>query len=140
MVLEMAEQVCAGAGIAAGDILGLTTALVDKSLVVLEPQVPGQARYRMLDTIREYAAARLADCGDSAKSQRALRDYVLRIAEDSLAVGMTQVPVPWPERVEGSLRYDADSANVAQVLPWSPGPSSPCPVMLSRPGASPEPG
>src|SRR5260370_39414642 len=29
---------------------------------------------------------------------------------------MAQVPVAWPERVACSLRYDADSANVAQVL------------------------
>ena len=114
--LEMAEQVCAGADLAASDVLGLTTALVDKSLVILEPQVLGQARYRMLDTIREYAAARLADAGDSARFQLALRDYVLHIAEDSLAVGMAQFPVPWPERVNCSLRYDADASNVAQVL------------------------
>jgi len=116
--LEMAEQVCAGADIVVGDMLGLITSLVDKSLVVLEPQVLGQARYRMLDTIREYAAARLAGGGDSARFQLALRDYVLRVAEDSLAVGMAQVPVPWSERVACSLRYDADASNVAQVLAW----------------------
>ncbi len=116
--LEMAGQVCAGAGIAASDMLGLTTALVDKSLVVVEPQVLGQARYRMLDTIREYAAARLADSGESERFQLALRDYVLRTAEESLTVGMAQVPMPWPERVACSLRYDADSINVAQVLAW----------------------
>jgi predicted ATPase/DNA-binding CsgD family transcriptional regulator len=116
--LEMAEQVCAGAGIPGSDMLGLITALADKSLVVVEPQLLGQARYRMLNTIREYAAARLADGGDCEQFQLALRDYVLRIAEESLAVGMAQVPVPWPERVACSLRYDADSPNVAQVLAW----------------------
>ena len=42
------------------EVLGLTAALVDKSLVVLDPELLGQARYRMLDTIREYAALRLA--------------------------------------------------------------------------------
>ena len=99
-------------------MLSLTTALVDKSLVVVEPQVLGQARYRMLDTIREYAAARLADGGDSERIRLALRDDILRVAEESLTVGMAQVPVPWPERVACSLRYDADSANVAQVLAW----------------------
>jgi predicted ATPase/DNA-binding CsgD family transcriptional regulator len=115
--LEMAEQVCAG-DLAAGDVLGLTTVLVDKSLVVLEPQLLGQARYRMLDTIREYAAARLADSGDAAEFQLALRDYVLRIAEESLAIGMAPTPVPWPARADCSRRYDADASNVAQVLAW----------------------
>jgi hypothetical protein len=52
----------------------------------------------------------------SIRLQRALRDYVLHIAEDSLAVGMAQGPVPWPERVNCSLRYDADSSNVAHLL------------------------
>ena len=63
----MAEQVCADDDLQAGDMLGLTAALVDKSLVVLDPEALGQARYRMLDTIREYAAARLADAGESGQ-------------------------------------------------------------------------
>ena len=68
--LEMAEQVCSDDDIPAGDILDLIAALVDKSLVVLEPEVLGQARYRLLDTIRDYAAARLADAGESAAFER----------------------------------------------------------------------
>jgi predicted ATPase len=116
--LEMAEQVCADDDTQAGDVLGLTAALVDKSLVVVEPGVLGQARYRMLDTIREYAAARLADAGESARSEVALRDYVLRIAEHSLAVGMAPVPVPWPERVDCSRRYHLEDGNISQVLTW----------------------
>jgi predicted ATPase/tetratricopeptide (TPR) repeat protein len=114
--LEMAEDVCADEDVAAGEVLGLTAALVDKSLVVLEPEVLGQARYRMPDTIREYAAARLAE--DSAGLQIALRDYTLRTAERSLAIGMAQVPVPWPERVDCSRRYIVDEGNISQVLAW----------------------
>ena len=116
--LEMAEQVCADDDIPAGDVLGLTAALVDKSLVVLEPEALGQARYRMLDTIREYAAGRLADAGESARFQVALRDYILGVAEDSLAIGMAQVPVPWSDRVDCSMRYVVDAGNVSQVLTW----------------------
>ena len=67
--LEMAEQVCADDGLPAGDILDLIAALVDKSLVVVEPEVLGQARYRLLDSIRAYAAQRLADAGESAAIQ-----------------------------------------------------------------------
>jgi tetratricopeptide (TPR) repeat protein len=114
----MAEEVCAGDHIPAGDVPGLTAALVDKSLVVLEPEVLGQARYRMLDTIREYAAARLADAEESTAFQLALRDYTLRTAERSLAVGMAQVPVPWSERVDCSRRYIVDEGNISQVLTW----------------------
>src|ERR1700678_2577866 len=116
--LETAEQVCADDDVPAGDVLGLTAALVDKSLVLLEPEILGQARYRMLDTIREYAAARLADTGESARFELALRDYVVRIAEHSLAVGMAPGPVPWPERVGCSRLYDVDEGNISQVLTW----------------------
>lgn len=116
--VEMAEQVCSGDGIPAGDILGLAATLVDKSLVLVEPEVLGQARYRMLDTIREYAAARLAEAGESEACRGRLRDYILRTAEDRLAIGMSGGAVPWQVRVDCSRRYDADSANVAEVLSW----------------------
>ena len=116
--LEMAEQVCADEDIPAADVLGLTAALVDKSLVVLDPEVLGQARYRILDTIREYAAMRLAQAGESAAVRRRLRDYALRIVEDNLAVGMARVPAPWSTRVDVFRRYDVDAGNVTRVLNW----------------------
>jgi predicted ATPase len=116
--LEMAELVCADEDIPVGEMLGLTAALVDKSLIVLEPEALGQARYRMLDTIRDYAATRLAESGESARIQAALRDYVLRTAEESLAVGMAQVPVPWADRVDCSRRYIVNERNITQVLTW----------------------
>jgi len=116
--LEMAEQVCADSAITPGAVPGLMAALADKSLVIAEPELAGQARFRMLYTIREYASARLAETGQAAGFQRALRDYMLRTAEQYLAIGMAQTPVPWSVRVECSLRYDADSGNVSQVLGW----------------------
>jgi predicted ATPase/tetratricopeptide (TPR) repeat protein len=116
--LEMAEQVCSDDTVPAGDVLELTAALVDKSLVLAEPEAAGQARYRMLDTIREYAAERLARAGEYAAFHVRLRDYILRTAEDHLAIGMAGTPVPWSIRVGCSRRYDADSGNVSQVLDW----------------------
>jgi predicted ATPase/DNA-binding CsgD family transcriptional regulator len=116
--LEMAEQVCSGDRIPAREVLGLTAALVDKSLVVLEPEVLGQARYRMLDTIRAYAASRLAEAGESGAFQRRFRDYALRAAEHNLAIGMARVPVPWSARVDVFRRYDVEASNVSQVLSW----------------------
>ena len=116
--LEMAEQVCADEVIPADEVLGLTAALVDKSLVVLEPEVLGQARYRMLDTIREYATTRLAQASEQAALQIALRDYVLRTVEQYMAIGMARVPTPWSSRIEGLRRYDIDASNVFQTLSW----------------------
>jgi DNA-binding CsgD family transcriptional regulator len=110
--------VCADEDIPAADVLGLTAALVDKSLVVLDPEVLGQARYRMLETIREYAALRLAQSGESAAVRPRLRDYVLRTAEDNLMIGMARIPAPWATRVDVFRRYDVDAGNVARVLNW----------------------
>jgi predicted ATPase/DNA-binding CsgD family transcriptional regulator len=116
--LEMAEQVCADEEIPAAEVFGLTAALVDKSLVVLDPELLGQARYRMLDTIREYAARRLSQAGEAAAFRHRLRDYAIRTAENSMAIGMARVPAPWPARVDVFRRYDVDAGNVAQVLNW----------------------
>jgi predicted ATPase/DNA-binding NarL/FixJ family response regulator len=114
--LEMAEQVCADGYISAADILDLITALVDKSLVVREPEVLGQARYRLLDTIREYAAVCLVEAGESAAFRGRLRDYTMEVAELNLSVGMALIPAPWSARVDVFRRYDAESGNVWQVL------------------------
>jgi len=119
--LEMAEIVCSGGEVPAGDVFGLMAALVEKSLVMLEPEVLGQARYRMLDSIREYAAARLAEAEESAALHVALRDYMLRTAEDALTVGMAGDLVPWSARVDTSRRYDVESGTVSQGAGAVPG-------------------
>ena len=114
--LEMAEQVCADDRLAAGEIIDLTTTLVDKSLVVVEPEVLGQARYRLLDSIRAYAAQRLADAGESAACQLRLRDYALTVVEQGEAIGMAVIPAGWSAAVDVFRRYDVDAANLRQVL------------------------
>jgi predicted ATPase/DNA-binding CsgD family transcriptional regulator len=116
--LEMAEAVCADREIPATDVLGLIAALMDKSLVTPEPAVLGQARYRMLDTIREYAAGLLADAGESAAFELRLREYSLRTAERNLAIGMARVPASWAARVDTFRRYDVEAGNLAHVLDW----------------------
>jgi predicted ATPase/DNA-binding CsgD family transcriptional regulator len=116
--LEMAEQVCADEEIPAAEVLGLTAALVDKSLVVLDPELLGQARYRMLDTIREYAALRLAQAGETAVFRGRFRDYALRTAEHNLALGMARIAESWETRVDVFRRYDVDAGNVIQLLNW----------------------
>src|SRR5690349_9256735 len=116
--LEMAEQVCADEEIPAAEVLGLTAALVDKSLVVLDPELLGQARYRMLDTIREYAALRLAQADEAATFRNGFRDYAIRISEHNLALGMARIEASWPDRVDVFRRYDVDAGNVIQILNW----------------------
>jgi predicted ATPase/DNA-binding CsgD family transcriptional regulator len=114
--VEMAERVCADELVPAGSLLDTLGALLDKSLVIREPAVLGQARFRMLDTIREYAADRLAAAGEVAAIASRLRDYVLAEAERNFAVGMALVSAPWQDRVDVFRRYDVDAHNVWLVL------------------------
>jgi predicted ATPase/DNA-binding CsgD family transcriptional regulator len=114
--LEMAEQVCADDLVPAAAMLDTLAALVDKSLVVREPEVLGQARFRMLDTIREYAAEKLTLAGETAAVQHRFRDHTLSVAERNFAVGMALVPAPWQDRVDVFRRYDVDAGNVWLVL------------------------
>jgi len=114
--LEMAEQVCTDGLLPTEDVVGLLAGLVDKSLVVVEPEVLGQARYRMLDSIRAYAAQRLAESGESAVTQLRLRDYTVSVCERNEAVGMATIPSGWPAVVAVFRRYDVDVGNLRQVL------------------------
>ena len=114
--LEMAELVCTDDLLPRSAVLDTVAALVDKSLVVRDPEALGQARFRMLDTIREYAAEKLAQAGEKTALQHRFRDYTLVVAERNFAVGMALVPAPWRDRVDVFRRYDVDAGNVWLVL------------------------
>jgi predicted ATPase/DNA-binding CsgD family transcriptional regulator len=100
----------------AGEVLDLLGALVDKSLVVREPEVLGQARYRLLDTIRQYAAEKLAEAGEAPAVQRRHRDYVLAVSERNFRVGMAIDSASWEDRVDVFRRYDVDAGNLWLAL------------------------
>jgi predicted ATPase/DNA-binding CsgD family transcriptional regulator len=116
--LEMAELVCADAALPAGQILDLLAALAAKSLVEVEPDTLGQTRYRMLETIRDYAAARLAAAGETMAVRRRLCDYTVEVAEYNMSIGMALVPASWGARVDVFRRFDAETANAREVLSW----------------------
>ncbi len=63
--LTAAEAVCADDELDGFEILDLLASLVDKSLVMLEER-PDGARYRMLETLREYARHKLDEDGPEA--------------------------------------------------------------------------
>jgi predicted ATPase/DNA-binding NarL/FixJ family response regulator len=114
--LEMAEQICSGDDLPASDVLDLLATLTDKSLVVADTEAHAQTRYRMLDTIREYAASRLAEAGEAGMMRRRLRDYSLREVEHMHAIGMALIPAPWSASVETFRRFDLEADNLRQVL------------------------
>jgi len=78
--LDAAEQVCSGDQIHRKDVLDLLTGLVDKSLVATDER-DRQTRYRMLETVRQYSAARLADAGEADELRERHLAFHVALAE-----------------------------------------------------------
>jgi len=78
--LEAAEAVCVGDPLEPEDILDGVAALVDKSLVVMEPG-DGVARYRLLETVRQYGLELLAESGGLAPYRERHAQHYLEFAE-----------------------------------------------------------
>jgi predicted ATPase/DNA-binding SARP family transcriptional activator len=77
--LEAAERVCAGDLVEEYEVLDLLTALTEKSLLVAAGE--GAPRYRMLGTIKEYAAQRLEEAGESDLARQAHLACFTELAE-----------------------------------------------------------
>lgn len=79
--LEAAEQICRGQPIAEAEVLDLLTRLVDKCLVLVEKVTGTQARYRLLETVRQYVAEKLAASGEPPLVRARHRDWCLAFVE-----------------------------------------------------------
>ena len=71
-MLEAAESVCAGEGIEPAEVLDLLAGLVNKSLVVAGGSKGGETRYRLLETIRQYAQAKIGALRRICRNERPL--------------------------------------------------------------------
>ncbi|GAA2453466.1 hypothetical protein GCM10010388_49220 [Streptomyces mauvecolor] len=79
--LAAAEAVCAeGDGLDAPDVPAVLGSLVDKSLVVAAPDDTGEMRYRLLETVAEYATERLEAAGDRGAAERRHLTYYREFA------------------------------------------------------------
>ena len=114
--LDMAEQVCSDEAIPADAVLGLLISLIDKSLVVLDGEAAGDARYRLLDTIREYAAERLAAAGEQSALSLRHRDCILPLVEETAGGMFNRGEPPWPVRREVFRRGIAEYGNFRIAL------------------------
>jgi predicted ATPase/class 3 adenylate cyclase len=114
--LDAAEAVCGSGRIDALDVAGLLGSLVDKSLVVAEP-AGGTLRHRLLETIRLFAAERLAEAGD---------DEAAAVADSHcahfLAVGEAAAAhLTGPQQGQWLARLDADQANLRRAAQHAAG-------------------
>jgi predicted ATPase/DNA-binding winged helix-turn-helix (wHTH) protein len=110
--LAATEGVCAGEGIEHRDVLDLLTSLADKSLVAAE-QEDAQTRYRLLETVRQYAGDRLEDTGESAAVRLRHRDYYLALAEEA------GPKLRGAEQAEWLRRLEEEHDNLRAGLEWS---------------------
>ncbi|WP_042384764.1 AfsR/SARP family transcriptional regulator [Streptacidiphilus melanogenes] len=104
--LGAAEAVCD----TGPDTLDLLGALVDKSLVVAhQPDGTGEMRYRMLETVRAYAADQLVAADERRERADAHLCYFLRLAETAEPVLRTADQLDWLAR----LAADHDNLDAA---------------------------
>ena len=78
--LDAARALCAGGTVTVAEVLPALGRLVDKSLVVAEER-DGESRYRLLETIRAYATARLAEAEEDAALRERHLVWYLRFVE-----------------------------------------------------------
>jgi predicted ATPase/DNA-binding SARP family transcriptional activator/class 3 adenylate cyclase len=125
--LEAAEQVCAGGSLEEGEILELLTRLVAKSLVLYEePETHrgptgeggagrsgGEARYRLLEIVRQYSRDRLEQSGGAVPVGERHRDFFLGLVERAEPLVCGLAPREWLDRVQ------AEHDNLRTALAWS---------------------
>ncbi|MFI6578193.1 BTAD domain-containing putative transcriptional regulator [Nocardiopsis sp. NPDC050513] len=117
--LEAVERVCADPGgdgtVGGRDVWGVLFALVDKSLVITENPVREDAppRYRQLETVRAYAAERLADSGE----ENEVRDLHARYVRDLWREG--DPLLRGPRQTEWVVRLGAEADNCGPAVRWA---------------------
>jgi non-specific serine/threonine protein kinase len=118
--LDAAEAVGGAGDPTVADVAGLLGSLVDKSLVVAEPAGPA-LRYRLLETLRQFAAEKLAKADDESDTVTAAH------CAHYLSVAETAAPhLTGPEQGGWLARLDADQANLRRAAEHA----------ASRPGAT----
>ncbi|HTE86898.1 MAG TPA: AAA family ATPase, partial [Dehalococcoidia bacterium] len=79
--VNAAEAVAAAAGMGGSDVLGELASLVDKNLVLSEETGGAERRFRLLETIREYALEELARQDERRAAEQAHAAYYTALAE-----------------------------------------------------------
>jgi predicted ATPase/DNA-binding CsgD family transcriptional regulator/class 3 adenylate cyclase len=127
--LEAARSVCAAGVVGRDEVLGAIGRLVDKSLVVAEER-GGEARYRLLETIRQFAGDRLDEAGEASATRDRHLVAFLAVAE-GIEPELRRDMDAWRTRLElehGNLRAALDwglaapdperGRRLAATLPW----------------------
>jgi len=115
--LDVAERVAGGGPLASEAVAGLLASLAGKSLV--QSHVGAVVRYSLLETVRQFAAERLAASGEESAVQDNLLRWALEVArsaEESLSSA---------EWTSWSDRLSAEQASIRAALSWALGGPEP---------------
>jgi predicted ATPase/DNA-binding CsgD family transcriptional regulator len=109
--LDVAEQVAGGEPLSREAVAGLLASLADKSLV----QVKDGAviSYSLLETVRQFAAGRLAASGEETAVHTRLLRWALEVARSAEAAASGAERAGWPARLS------AEQANIRAALSWA---------------------
>ena len=109
--LDAAQEVCSGGVLPRHQILDQLTLLVDKSLVVAE-STSGRTRYRLLETVRQYALEKLGESGEADAVRDSHRDHYTSMA--------AQFDTPTPAGFEHLLdQAEIEIDNLRAAFAWS---------------------
>jgi predicted ATPase/DNA-binding CsgD family transcriptional regulator len=111
--LEAAEAVCVGEGVEADAVLDLMTQLVNKSLILAEREQGQEARYRILETIREYANERLLEADEGEQLRNQHLDFFLQWTEGA------ELEVRGPHQLKWLNQLEVEHDNLRAALEWS---------------------
>ena len=110
--LEAAEAICCLDGCEADDVLDVLAGLVDKSLVAVEEH-GDRLRYRMLESLRQYAAERLTEAGETnALSDRLLVWFLGQAAR-------AEPELKGPDQGSFLNRLEEEHDNLRAALAWA---------------------
>ncbi|WP_306737006.1 LuxR C-terminal-related transcriptional regulator [Arthrobacter sp. ZGTC412] len=110
--LEAAEGVCAGDGLTRENILSVIDQLVSKSILNADTD-SAVARFRFLETIRQYGHERLIDSGKMKEVAGHHRDYYLQLSQSVLDTWASE------KQVDGISRLREERFNLTRALEWS---------------------
>jgi predicted ATPase/DNA-binding CsgD family transcriptional regulator len=86
--IDAVAEVCGEAPLAPADVTDGLQKLADKSMLQIEPGVDGSTRYRLLETIRDYAAGKLAATDDESRLRDLHLAFYMRLTEEAFEARM----------------------------------------------------
>jgi predicted ATPase/uncharacterized protein HemY len=113
MTLEAVEAVCAGDGLDVYDLLDLLSELVNKSLVIVHREQGQETRYRLLETIRQYAQEKLGPTEQRQTLRQRHLNYFLHLAEQA------EPALFGPDQAAWLQRLDQELDNLRLALKWA---------------------